>query len=124
MSVNLFGVGIKSLKLMLVDLRKVVEAALSSCSMTGVGLLSADTVTRIAADRAPFPFQTNCLDDDLSLPAHYDDFKKKRLSTKYKKTRFRQDLLYKFQFINSQESWPIVVSRSRQLKLLTCRGQF
>ena len=45
--------------------------------MTGVGLLSADTVTRIAADRAPFPFQTNCLDDDLSLPAHYDDFKKK-----------------------------------------------
>ena len=55
-----------SLKLLLVDLREVVEAALSGCSMTAVDLLSADTLTRVASDGAPVPFQTNCLDDYLS----------------------------------------------------------
>ena len=66
MSVNLFLIGIMSLKLMLVGLREVVEAALSDCSMTEVGLLSTDTLTRVTSDGASFPFQINCIDDDLS----------------------------------------------------------
>ena len=52
-SVNLFGVGIMALKSMFVNLREVEVAVLSGCSMTGVGLLSVDALTRVASDGAP-----------------------------------------------------------------------